>query len=125
MKNTFKLLAAILGLGATSLASASTYSCIGTIDFVSVSPTGVVTVSSPSSGLMTFSPCSLTSTVNGVTAATCKAILSVLMLAKATGAQVGRWFSDSIGCNRASFNGGNWYWLSDPSGDWYYGPQIQ
>jgi hypothetical protein len=47
------------------------------------------------------------------------------MMAKATGAQVGWWFSDSIGCNRSSVNGGNWYWLSDPSGDWYYGPQIQ
>jgi hypothetical protein len=47
------------------------------------------------------------------------------MLAKAIGAQVGWWFSDTIGCNRSSFNGGNWYGLSDPSGDWYYGPQIQ
>jgi hypothetical protein len=125
MNNSIKLLAAIIASGATSLASAAAYSCSGSIDFVSVAPTGVVTVSSPSSGLMTFYPCSLTSTVNGVTVDTCKAILSVLMLAKATGAQVGWWFSDSIGCNRASFNGGNWYWLSDPSGNWYYGPQIQ
>jgi len=50
MKNSFKLSAAIIGLGVASLASASTYSCVGTIDFVSVSPTGMVTVSSPSFG---------------------------------------------------------------------------
>ncbi len=125
MKNTLNLLAAIIGFTVTPLVSAATYSCTGTIDFVSVSPTGVVTVSSSSSGLATFFVCSMSSTVNGVTVDSCKAILSVLMMAKATGAQVGWWFSDSIGCNRSSVNGGNWYWLSDPSGNWYYGPQIQ
>jgi hypothetical protein len=52
-------------------------------------------------------------------------MLSLLMIAKATGAQVGWWFNDSIGCNRSTYNGGNWYWLSDPSAGWYYGPQIQ
>jgi hypothetical protein len=48
MKNTTKLLAAIIGSGLTSVASAIAYSCSGTIDFVSISPTGVVTVRSPS-----------------------------------------------------------------------------
>jgi len=66
MKNSFRLSAAIIGLGAASLASASTYSCVGTIDFVSVSPTGVVAVSSPSSWLATFFVCSMSATVNGV-----------------------------------------------------------
>ena len=125
MRDIFRVWAVLIGLSTASISSAATYSCIGTIDFVSVSPTGVVTVSSQSSGLATFFPCSLTSTVNNVTVDTCKAILSVVMLAKATGAQVGWWFSDTIGCNHSSVSGGNWYWLSDPSGDWYYGPQIQ
>jgi hypothetical protein len=114
-----------MGLGVASLAFATTYSCLGTIDFVSVSPTGTVTVSSASSGLGTFYPCSMTSTVNGVTVDTCKAILGVLMVAKSTGAQVGWWFNDSLSCNRTPYFGGNWYWLSDPSGSWYYGPQVQ
>jgi hypothetical protein len=67
----------------------------------------------------------MASTVNGVTTDICKVMFSILMTAKATGAQVVWGFNDTIGCNRSSFNGGNWYWLSDPSGNWYYGPQIQ
>jgi hypothetical protein len=125
MKNHSRIWAAVAALVTTSVSSAAVYSCVGTVDFVSVAPTGVVTVSSQSSGLATFYPCQLGATVNSVTAETCKGILSVLMLAKATGAQVAWTFNDSLGCNRAPYYGGNWYWLSDPSGGWYYGPQIQ
>jgi len=125
MGRHFRIGLAILALTATSVASASTYACVGTIDFVSVSPTGVVTVYSQSSGLHVFYPCQLGATVNGVSPDTCKAILSLLLEAKATGAQVQWGFSDSIGCDRSAYNGGNWYWLSESPSGWYYGPQIQ
>ena len=123
MKNLCGIGIAIVGLSLAS--SALAYSCIGTLDFISVSPTGVVTVSSQSSGLATFYPCSLSSTVNGVTPDICKGMLATLLTAKSTGAQVAWAFTDSIGCNRSSYNGGNWYWLSDSPSAWYYGPQIQ
>jgi hypothetical protein len=125
MRNHFRIGVLVVGVVATCVSRAATYSCMGTIDFVAVAPTGVVTVSSQSSGLATFYPCQLGATVNGVTSDTCKGILTVLLEAKATGAQVGWWFNDSIGCNRSSYNGGNWYWLSESPGGWYYGPQIQ
>lgn len=105
-----KLLAAVVGSGATSLASASAYACIGTLDFVSVTRTGTVTVSSPSSGLMTFYPCSLTSTVNGVDGGYLQSDAFGPDVGQSDGAQVGWWFNDSIGCDQASFNGSNWYY---------------
>ena len=125
MRKRLKVWVALLGLSAASVSPAATYFCVGTIDFVTVSPTGVVTVSSQSSGLATFYPCSVASTMDGVTTDICKAMLSILITAKATGAQVAWGFSDTIGCNRSSFDGGNWYWLADPPAVWYYGPQIQ
>ena len=124
IKRIFKFWAAMLALICASVASASTYECAGTIDFVSVSPSGVVTVYSQSSGLHVFYPCQLGTTAGGVSVDVCKGILSLLLEAKATGAQVAWGFADSVGCNRSSYNGGNWYWLNDGTSVWYYGPQI-
>ena len=125
MARHFKIWLAVVALIGSSAATASTYACVGTIDFVSVSPTGVVTVNSQSSGLGVLFVCQMGTTVNGVSADACKGILSLLLEAKAIGAQVGWWFNDSIGCSRTAYFGGNWYWLSDPAGNWYYGPQMQ
>jgi YD repeat-containing protein len=88
VRKRLKVWVALLGLSAASVSPAATYFCVGTIDFVTVSPTGVVTVSSQSSGLATFYPCSVASTMDGVTTDICKAMLSILITAKATGAQV-------------------------------------
>ena len=125
MKKTLLRIWVALAGGAVASTALASYFCTGTIDFVSVSPTGVVTASSQSSGMATFETCQLGATVNGVTPDTCKGILSVLMEAKAMGAQVSWAFNDTIGCNRSSYNGGNWYWLSQSPLTWYYGPQLQ
>lgn len=120
---------AILGIVATATlifaGPAAAYTCSGTIDWVSVSPTGIVTVSSHSSGLAVFYPCSLDSTEYGVAPATCSAIFATLLVAKEAGAQVSWSFNDSLTCNRSTYNGGNWYWLNDGTSVWYYGPQVQ
>lgn len=117
------VLGVTLGLGTSGLASA--YECTGTIDWVSLNPEGTVTVSSQSSGLAVFYVCQIDSTQNGVSPNICNAMLATLLSAKATGAQVTWGFSDSVGCNRATFNGGNWYWLGGAPSSWYYGPQAQ
>jgi hypothetical protein len=103
------------------------YACSGTLDWVTVSPSGVVTVSSQSSGLGTFYPCQIGTTVYGVGPDACKAMLSELLVAHATGALVSWSFSDSLACaNSQSTRGnGNWYWLGASPSSWYYGPQVQ
>lgn len=105
--------------------TANAYECTGTLDMVAVSPSGVVTVSSLSSGLGVFYPCNLYSTAYGVPPAVCSGILATLLMAKAQGSQVTWGFNDSLTCNRAGYNGGNWYWLNDGTSVWYYGPQVQ
>lgn len=121
-----RLLCLCLGaFGFAGPAVAAIYSCVGTIDWISVSPGGVVTVSSDSSGLNIFYPCNINSTAYGVTPATCSSILTTLLAAKAMGSQVTWSFNDSLTCNRSSYNSGNWYWLNDGTSVWYYGPQIQ
>lgn len=115
----------LAALGFVVPAGAAIYSCVGTIDWISVGPGGVVTVSSASSGLDTFYPCNINSTAYGVTPATCTSILATLLTAKAMGSQVTWNFNDSLTCNRATYNSGNWYWLNDGTSVWYYGPQIQ
>lgn len=105
-------------------ASAAVYGCTGPIDWVSVSPNGVVTTSSQSSGLAVFNVCSINSTTYGVTPAACNAMLATLLAAKAAASQVSWMFSDSLTCSRSTYNGGNWYWLNDGTSVWYYGPQV-
>lgn len=117
----------LLSIGAAyvTAAAAATYACTGTIDWVAVSPTGAVTVSSQSSGLAVFSICSLNQTEYGVTPAACNGLLATVLVAKETGSQVSWEFNDSLTCNRSNYDGGNWYWLNDGTSVWYYGPQIQ
>ena len=113
--------AALLGVPVVS----SAYECIGTIDWVSLTPSGQVTVSSVSSGLAVFYPCQIGATQYGVGPDVCNAILSTLLMAHATGAQVAWGFNDSLTCNRSGYNGGNWYSLGASPSSWYYGPQVQ
>ena len=120
------LLASGATIGLVASAVCSAYSCTGTIDWVSLNPSGVVTVSSQSSGMATFYVCQIGQTQDGVLPEVCSSMLATLLTAKATGAQVIWSFDDSSNtCNRASYNGGNWYWLGGSPLSWYYGPQIQ
>jgi hypothetical protein len=121
MKNWARLVVLSCSLLPTAVAWASSYSCTGTLDWISVSGSGVVTVSSQSSGLGVFYPCQIGGTVYGVGPDTCKAMLAELMSARVTATPVSWWFNDSLTCNRA---GGNWYWLGAPPSGWYYGPQT-
>lgn len=117
----------LLFIGALCFArpAAATYSCTGTIDWVAVSPTGAVTVSSQSSGLAVFSICSLNQTEYGVTPTACNGLLATVLVAKEAGSQVSWSFNDALTCNRSNYDGGNWYWLNDGTSVWYYGPQVQ
>jgi hypothetical protein len=124
LKKWLLALSAMVGLAASSTSSA--YSCTGTIDWVSLNPAGVITVSSQSSGMATFYVCQIGQAQDGVPPEVCSSMLATLLTAKATGAQVIWSFDDSSNtCNRASYNGGNWYWLGGSPLSWYYGPQIQ
>lgn len=113
-------LSAILGAGPVAA-----YTCTGTIDWVLVNPSGEVSAGSKSSGLDNFSVCELGTTTHGVGPDACSAILATLLVAKETGAQVTWGFSDSMTCDRSTYNGGGWYWLNDGTSLWYYGPQMQ
>ena len=123
MRSILRILLAVAGLCAAGEAFA--YFCSGPIDWVTVSPSGVVAVGSSTSGLAGFYVCQLGTTMYGVGPDTCKAMTSTLMFAKATGATVSWAFNDSLTCNRSGFNGGNWYWLGEAPSAWYYGPQVQ
>lgn len=92
-----------LCLGAASFAApaaaAQEYSCTGRLDWLSVSPNGIVTVSSQSSQLGVFYVCNVNSTRYSVTPANCSSILATLLTAKAMGSQVTWNFDDSLNCN--------------------------
>ena len=125
LKKCLFALGATLGLAASGVSLAN-YACTGTIDWISLSPDGVVTVSSQSSGMATFYVCQIGQTQDGVTPDICNSMYATLLTAKVTGAQVNWQFNDSSNtCNRAGYNGGNWYWLGASPLSWYYGPQIQ
>ena len=103
-----------------TLPAFANYSCSGTVDSVTVTPgTGVVIFSS-SSGLGAVYLCQIentTSSANGaVTPAQCKAFLSILMTANATGQQVQFAFSDTLTCTTHP----SWATLTG----WYFGPML-
>jgi hypothetical protein len=111
-----KRLSFALVLCAVSTAASANYTCQGTVTGVSLNQAGVVTVSSPSSGLPTFYVCQIGATTNGVGPEQCKAMLGMLYIARVSGQQVQWHFSDSLTCATHA----NWDWLSG----WYFGPTI-
>lgn len=123
MKGLIRTILSVVGLVASGTCAA--YSWSGTIDWVALRPSGIVTVSSRSSGLNVFYVCQIGTTAYGVGPDACSAILVSLLAAKASEANVTWEFSDSLTCNRATYNGGNWYALNDGTSIWYYGPQVQ
>ena len=92
------------------------YGCQGPIASVALNPGGLVTVSSPASGLNTFYVCQIGATVNGVGPEQCKAILSMLYVARTTGQQVQWQFNDGLTCGQH----GDWAYLTG----WYFGPTL-
>jgi hypothetical protein len=76
---------ALAGMTAAPNAVAN-YSCTGPVINVDVSPSGVVVVNAPAAGLNFAYPCQIGTTTNGVGPDVCKAILSILLVAHATGA---------------------------------------
>lgn len=93
------------------------YFCIGPLDDVNVSPSGVVVVTSRASGLLAVYLCQIGNTTNGVGPDQCKAILSALLAANATGQSVEWAFDDSLTCSTHP----SWSWLTG----WYFGPDVQ
>ena len=113
-----KLLTTVLRAASIMGASAaSAYGCTGTLDSVSLNPSGVITVSSTASQLRVFYVCQIGATENGVDPNTCKAILASLIAAKEAGEQVQWQFNDSLSCQTHP----RWTWLTG----WYYGPVLQ
>jgi hypothetical protein len=98
----------------------ATYSCIGTIQRVGLSPGTAIVVLSTTSGLSDIYLCSIetaTSSANGtVTPEQCKTFLAMLLSAQASGAAVNLMFNDGLTCSTHP----SWSWLTG----WYYGPVI-
>jgi hypothetical protein len=101
-------------MGATS--AFANYFCSGPVLSVDVSPTGIVTVNAPAAGLNYAYPCQIGATNNGVGPDACKAILSILIAAHATGASVTFAYDDSLTCATHPA----WTYLTG----WYYGPEY-
>jgi hypothetical protein len=99
-----------------SPAAFANYSCTGSVDQVSVSPTGVVTLTSSAIGLTDVYLCQIGTTTNGVDTDPCKSIFALLLSAHATGAQIDLSFSDSLTCSTHPA----WAWLTG----WYFGPNL-
>jgi hypothetical protein len=112
---SFIVLQLIAALLASEFAFA-TYSCTGSVDQVSVSPTGVVTLTSSTIGLTDVYLCQIGTTTNGVDTEPCKSIFALLLSAHATGAQIDLSFSDSLTCSTHPA----WAWLTG----WYFGPNL-
>jgi hypothetical protein len=117
LRHTIRRIGTTLVLMASSSAAFANYYCSGTVQTVSLNQSGIVTVSSPSSGLGTFYLCQIGATTNGIGPEQCKAMLSMLYLARATGQKVGFTFDDSLTCTTHP----SWAWLSG----WYYGPTLE
>lgn len=98
----------------------ATYSCIGTVDAVSVSPGTGIVVLYVSGGLNAVYLCNLDASspsANGtVTPTQCKAFLALLLSAQASGRSVQLTFNDSLSCTTHDA----WALLTG----WYYGPVL-
>jgi hypothetical protein len=92
------------------------YFCYGPMDYVAVTPAGLVVVGSGAAGLNSVNLCQIGGTYNGVGPEQCKVIYSALLSANATGQQVVWAFNDNLTCT------------THPSDQaltgWYYGPHI-
>jgi hypothetical protein len=111
-----RVLLYVASVAVASQSAFAAYSCNGVIDQVNVSPNGVVIVDSTAAGLQSVYLCQIGTTANGVSPDACKAILSLILAAKLSGASVLWSFSDSLTCTTHPA----WAWL----GGWYYGPNL-
>lgn len=102
---------------APHIAQAAVYSCSGAVTGVALNPSGLVTVYSADAGLNAAYICQIGSTYNGVGPDACKAILAVLVSAKATGIHAEWTFDDGLSCTTHPAWG-------DLKG-WYYGPVLR
>ena len=100
--------------------SYANYACSGPIQQVEVGPGGDVnaTFNFANGGGQWMHVCNVTTQDGSVGPATCKSMLSVLLLAKANQQPVTVWFNNQVG--GCSFNA--WSNLSDYG--WYWGPSI-
>jgi hypothetical protein len=115
-----KLAIALLVCLSFSTPAWAAYTCTGTVDSVSVSPGTGVVILYMSAGLNAVYLCTVdgsSASANGtVTPTQCKAFLSILMTAQASGRSVSLAFNDSLTCTTHD----PWAWLTG----WYYGPVL-
>jgi len=116
----WRVIPPIAALLATAPALAA-YTCVGTVNDVSVSPSSGIVIFTSSAGMGAAYLCYLESTstnsANGpVSSEQCKAMLTVLLMAQATGQSVELTFNDSLTCTTHP----SWAWLTG----WYYGPVL-
>jgi hypothetical protein len=94
----------------------ATYVCQGTIDSVALNASGVLTVTSTGAGFNSGYICQIGATRNGVGPEQCKAIYTLLLVARSTGQQVQWYYNDALTCSTHP----SW---ADLTG-WYYGPLL-
>lgn len=96
-------------------AMAAQYFCSGPVTGVTVSPSGVVQAENAGGQSWGYF-CQIGATNNGVSSDACKAILTVLLTAQATGKSVTIAYDDANNCTTSRA----WSWLNTI----YWGPKI-
>lgn len=97
-------------------AMAVEYSCVGPVSGVTVSLAGVVSAESAGGQNWGYF-CQIGATTNNASSDACKAVLSLLLTAQATGKSVRLWYNDSNTCS--TYRG--WQWLNTV----YWGPKLE
>ena len=100
---------------------AAGYACYGVVDHVAVPPSGTINATFTfDNGQMAWQDiCNVSTEVNGVSPAACRAILATLITARAGGQRVMMWFDESVstGCSHAP-------WSNIKLKGWYWGPAL-
>lgn len=101
----------------TSQTALADYTCSGPVSGVQISPGGVVSATSYA-GLSWVYLCSVETSQNGVSPATCKSIYAMLLTAQTSGKSVTLWFNDEP---KTCTSHTPWTWITG----WYWGPALQ
>lgn len=122
MNKSIRALIFHVGLIWSPILHAGNYTCTGNVSQVTVEPGGNVNISLSFKNGESMSwvyLCSLTDMSKSVTPATCKGILSTVMVAKLSDRSITMWFNNAV----ETCNAPPWSHLKDFN--WHFGPSIQ
>jgi hypothetical protein len=114
-RKLWRLAAALVAMSLATPAWAD-YVCQGTIGRVALNAAGILTVTSTAAGFNSGYICQIGATRNGVGPEQCKAIYTLLLVARSTGQQVHWHSNDALMCSTHP----SWANLTG----WYYGPLL-